>query len=130
MAGSSSTSASIPSIHGIMTDNKSDQQPLPVELVASHDLSKGQVQGQWMSSNMRFMRKMKNSNRTIEKKPRTTPANHQLDQTTSNSNNNPSNGIVRVCSACNTTKTPLWRTGPCGPKVKILILLVLLKQNH
>ncbi|GJM90629.1 hypothetical protein PR202_ga06929 [Eleusine coracana subsp. coracana] len=25
-------------------------------------------------------------------------------------------GIVRVCSDCNTTKTPLWRSGPCGPK--------------
>ncbi|RLN07274.1 putative GATA transcription factor 22 [Panicum miliaceum] len=25
-------------------------------------------------------------------------------------------GVVRVCSDCNTTKTPLWRSGPCGPK--------------
>jgi len=24
--------------------------------------------------------------------------------------------VVRVCSDCNTTKTPLWRSGPCGPK--------------
>jgi hypothetical protein len=101
-----------------MTDNKSNQQPLSDQLVARHDPSQGQ--GQWMPSNMRFMRKMMNSDRTIEKKPRrTTPAIQQQDQTTSNSINNPSNGIVRVCSACNTTKTPLWRTGPCGPKVKI-----------
>jgi hypothetical protein len=28
-------------------------------------------------------------------------------------------GVVRVCSDCNTTKTPLWRSGPCGPKVRI-----------
>ncbi|XP_057466728.1 GATA transcription factor 21-like [Actinidia eriantha] len=28
------------------------------------------------------------------------------------SNNNP----IRVCSDCNTTKTPLWRSGPRGPK--------------
>ncbi|XP_042452731.1 protein CYTOKININ-RESPONSIVE GATA TRANSCRIPTION FACTOR 1-like [Zingiber officinale] len=28
-----------------------------------------------------------------------------------------SNGeIIRVCSDCNTTKTPLWRSGPNGPK--------------
>lgn len=27
-------------------------------------------------------------------------------------------GVVRVCSDCNTTKTPLWRSGPCGPKVR------------
>ncbi|WVZ77299.1 hypothetical protein U9M48_025182 [Paspalum notatum var. saurae] len=24
--------------------------------------------------------------------------------------------VVRVCSDCNTTNTPLWRSGPCGPK--------------
>uniref|UniRef100_A0A0A9G6G0 GATA-type domain-containing protein n=1 Tax=Arundo donax TaxID=35708 RepID=A0A0A9G6G0_ARUDO len=28
----------------------------------------------------------------------------------------PSLGVIRVCSDCNTTKTPLWRSGPCGPK--------------
>lgn len=27
------------------------------------------------------------------------------------------NGVIRVCSDCNTTKTPLWRSGPQGPKV-------------
>ena len=27
------------------------------------------------------------------------------------------NGVIRVCSDCNTTKTPLWRSGPRGPKV-------------
>ncbi|XAR70798.1 hypothetical protein NMG60_11027797 [Bertholletia excelsa] len=25
-------------------------------------------------------------------------------------------GVVRTCSDCNTTKTPLWRSGPQGPK--------------
>jgi hypothetical protein len=29
----------------------------------------------------------------------------------------PNLGVIRVCSDCNTTKTPLWRSGPCGPKV-------------
>ncbi|KAF3324542.1 putative GATA transcription factor 22 [Carex littledalei] len=24
--------------------------------------------------------------------------------------------VIRVCSNCNTTTTPLWRSGPCGPK--------------
>ncbi|CAN1185600.1 Putative GATA transcription factor 22 [Linum perenne] len=35
-----------------------------------------------------------------------------------NNNNNGSNSptAVRVCSDCNTTKTPLWRSGPQGPK--------------
>lgn len=25
--------------------------------------------------------------------------------------------VIRICSDCNTTKTPLWRSGPRGPKV-------------
>lgn len=32
-------------------------------------------------------------------------------------------GVIRVCSDCNTTKTPLWRSGPCGPKVTFHFLL-------
>ncbi|KAJ3701922.1 hypothetical protein LUZ61_005627 [Rhynchospora tenuis] len=28
----------------------------------------------------------------------------------------PSSNVIRVCSNCNTTTTPLWRSGPCGPK--------------
>ncbi|CAN6194743.1 unnamed protein product [Urochloa humidicola] len=31
-------------------------------------------------------------------------------------NGQPNLGVIRVCSDCNTTKTPLWRSGPCGPK--------------
>ena len=30
---------------------------------------------------------------------------------------------VRVCADCNTTKTPLWRSGPRGPKVIISFLI-------
>ncbi|CAL0320301.1 unnamed protein product [Lupinus luteus] len=39
--------------------------------------------------------------------------------TSDNSGNNSSNNnniTVRVCSDCHTTKTPLWRSGPRGPK--------------
>ncbi|KAL6839384.1 hypothetical protein ACP4OV_030654 [Aristida adscensionis] len=31
-------------------------------------------------------------------------------------NSQPGLGVIRMCSDCNTTKTPLWRSGPCGPK--------------
>ncbi|KAL2455750.1 putative GATA transcription factor 22 [Abeliophyllum distichum] len=31
-------------------------------------------------------------------------------------NNNNDNSPIRVCADCNTTKTPLWRSGPKGPK--------------
>ncbi|KAF7143098.1 hypothetical protein RHSIM_Rhsim05G0021900 [Rhododendron simsii] len=33
-----------------------------------------------------------------------------------NSSSSNSNSPIRVCSDCNTTKTPLWRSGPRGPK--------------
>lgn len=39
-----------------------------------------------------------------------------LESTENGSNNFSSSNPIRVCSDCNTTKTPLWRTGPQGPK--------------
>ncbi|XP_058075597.1 putative GATA transcription factor 22 [Magnolia sinica] len=59
----------------------------------------------WMSSKMRFMRKMMNSDQTPEK-----------SQPLDDENNNNNATTIRVCSDCNTTKTPLWRSGPRGPK--------------
>ena len=38
----------------------------------------------------------------------------------------PNLGVIRVCSDCNTTKTPLWRSGPCGPKVGTTVSCCLL----
>ncbi|RRT33365.1 hypothetical protein B296_00048439 [Ensete ventricosum] len=58
-----------------------------------------------MSSKMRFMRKMMNSSHIV-----------RLGYSGSNQSNNSPSGIIRVCSDCNTTKTPLWRSGPRGPK--------------
>ncbi|XP_010242203.1 PREDICTED: GATA transcription factor 21-like [Nelumbo nucifera] len=82
----------------------------------------------WMSSKMRLMRKMKNSDRVGMDKPVNTnmhkfqqdhhhrsPSPWEMD-TSSNSSSNNANNTVRVCSDCNTTKTPLWRSGPRGPK--------------
>ncbi|EXB38836.1 Putative GATA transcription factor 22 [Morus notabilis] len=86
----------------------------------------------WMPSKMRMMRKMiVNPDQTnIDHH---TPLNftHKFDQvmkrkhpasplgtdhsSTSSSNNN-NNNTIRVCADCNTTKTPLWRSGPRGPK--------------
>ncbi|GLT97274.1 hypothetical protein SLE2022_148470 [Rubroshorea leprosula] len=54
--------------------------------------------GKWMSSKTRLMHRMINSNSPGTDK------------------NNDINTTIRVCSACNTTSTPLWRTGPRGPK--------------
>ncbi|KAE9608113.1 hypothetical protein Lal_00003665 [Lupinus albus] len=38
------------------------------------------------------------------------------DNSGSNNSSNNNNITVRVCSDCHTTKTPLWRSGPRGPK--------------
>jgi hypothetical protein len=37
-------------------------------------------------------------------------------------------GFVRVCAHCGTSKTPLWRNGPGGPKVTILSLTLKLSM--
>ncbi|KAK7839945.1 GATA transcription factor 21 [Quercus suber] len=79
----------------------------------------------WMPSKMRMMRKMINSEQTghadiplnsmkkfEDQKQPMAPA--KTDNSSNNSFNN--NPIVRVCADCNTTKTPLWRSGPRGPK--------------
>lgn len=32
--------------------------------------------------------------------------------------------VLRVCVHCNTSKTPLWRGGPAGPKVTYIMLML------
>ncbi|KAM7509668.1 hypothetical protein LguiA_020121 [Lonicera macranthoides] len=83
-------------------------------------------QVKWMSSKMRLMHKMKKSDQTVINAPTSTTFKVEDDQkqqsppmgndnssinatSNSSSNNSP---IIRVCSDCNTTKTPLWRSGP------------------
>lgn len=82
--------------------------------------------GKWLLSKMRIMRNMMSPEETVTKKPRKSKQLLQEQQpqqqstqanNSSNINNSPSDGMVRVCSDCNTTKTPLWRSGPSGPKV-------------
>ncbi|KAI4316527.1 hypothetical protein L6164_024504 [Bauhinia variegata] len=53
----------------------------------------------WMPSKMRLMRKMMTTPDAAENSQRISPSN-----------------TTRVCSDCNTTSTPLWRSGPKGPK--------------
>ncbi|KAK3018119.1 hypothetical protein RJ639_004578, partial [Escallonia herrerae] len=77
----------------------------------------------WMCSKMRVMGKMISSNcsgtdhkpaRIVQKK-----FNYSQGQDSNRrqvSSVYKSNDTVRVCSDCNTTKTPLWRGGPQGPK--------------
>ncbi|KAL8265539.1 hypothetical protein R6Q59_023669 [Mikania micrantha] len=73
----------------------------------------------WMSSKMRVMLKMKKTDPTKLNVSRSTskelhdheePKSSQMEEIVY------SNSVIRVCSDCNTTKTPLWRSGPQGPK--------------
>lgn len=84
------------------------------------------VELKWMSSKMRLTKKMMmNSNCSG---PPPSPHNkaavndsryqypiHDSDETNYFSK---TNTAIRVCSDCNTTTTPLWRSGPRGPKVR------------
>ncbi|KAE8700327.1 GATA transcription factor 23 [Hibiscus syriacus] len=79
----------------------------------------------WIPSKMRILRKMMNpdhvellNNSTMEsqhqhkqQKPSSSP-----DHSSNSSYNNNSSSTIRVCADCSTTKTPLWRSGPRGPK--------------
>lgn len=118
--------------HRIENNNeKIDEFPTWNKCVINN-INNDQNQMKWMSSKMRVMLKMKKSDpinlkffssstRDVTKledhKPPTSPMEETDNSSNSTSSNN--NIPVRVCSDCNTTKTPLWRSGPCGPKVYI-----------
>ncbi|KAE9601617.1 hypothetical protein Lal_00040713 [Lupinus albus] len=81
----------------------------------------------WIPSKMRIMRKMMASDQTrgsYVAGSSTQKIEHQKQPlspfgTDNSSNNYPNHSTintVRVCSDCHTTKTPLWRSGPRGPK--------------
>ncbi|KAK1372580.1 GATA transcription factor [Heracleum sosnowskyi] len=74
----------------------------------------------WTSSKMRVMRKggmpsNKSSETDLCIPAKSISDNHNLIKSANHWNSSTAE-IVRVCSGCNTTKTPLWRGGPQGPK--------------
>lgn len=82
---------------------------------------------EWTPSKITFMRRMMNSDGTAVNDRRRIVVELQ-DQPESEEDKTHSDHIdnrhchvsvapTRVCSDCNTTKTPLWRSGPQGPKV-------------
>ncbi|KAG4946499.1 hypothetical protein JHK82_042571 [Glycine max] len=85
----------------------------------------------WMPLKMRMMRRLMVSDQTgsddtegmisnsqkIKYEEKNSPLSPLgTDDSNYNSSSNHSNITVRVCSDCHTTKTPLWRSGPKGPK--------------
>ncbi|KAI7727180.1 hypothetical protein M8C21_026993 [Ambrosia artemisiifolia] len=97
----------------------------------TYDHMNDETQLKWMSSKMRVMLKMKKTNTTKLNTLRSTtddlkledhhdhkePTSSPMDESTAYPNTIIYNtSPIRVCSDCNTTKTPLWRSGPQGPK--------------
>ncbi|PPD82370.1 hypothetical protein GOBAR_DD20686 [Gossypium barbadense] len=72
----------------------------------SHDSAK------WMPSKMRMM---SSDHTNLSNSPTPKSEDHQEQKQPSSSPDN-NNSTIRVCADCNTTKTPLWRSGPRGPK--------------
>ena len=110
-------------LHGGSSDHQviasSSAQPMVGSAEYSHEFSSCKLDGEankpakWMSWKMRMM-----NSAATDKQERITPKFHDQEQHKSGSNSpNNGNNTVRVCSDCSTTKTPLWRSGPQGPKV-------------
>ncbi|KAL0346686.1 UNVERIFIED_CONTAM: putative GATA transcription factor 22 [Sesamum calycinum] len=81
-------------------------------------LAEKDIPVKWMSTKMRVMQKMKNTDRVTGSsfKQLLQPSSSMETDLSSNSSSYNSNSPIRVCADCNTTKTPLWRSGPKGPK--------------
>lgn len=77
----------------------------------------------WMSSKIKasdqtILEKTTNNSTYIKLKLEDQKQQPSYPLETDYSSNNSNNNIpIRVCADCNTTKTPLWRSGPKGPKV-------------
>lgn len=85
----------------------------------------------WMSSKMRVMKRMLHSNNSsgtdLYKPAKSNNSANRSDQINSaNYCNSSTAEVIRVCSDCKTTKTPLWRGGPQGPKVIYLYIYCFL----
>ncbi|KAE8722012.1 GATA transcription factor 23 [Hibiscus syriacus] len=95
------------------------------EKVGTHQSNENFCSANWMPSKVRILRKMMNSDHVdisnnSELKSKDQHKQQQSSSCTDHSgnsyNSSSSSSTIRVCADCNTTKTPLWRSGPGGPK--------------
>ncbi|CAF2028386.1 hypothetical protein HID58_078226 [Brassica napus] len=112
-------------------DNHHDQTDLP------QYPTKGETESnslKWMSSKVRFMKRKTmitptdNNKQYVKNDQSLNVSNLEEDHlkrisknqynmiANKNGYNGSNNCVTRICSDCNTTKTPLWRSGPRGPK--------------
>ena len=100
-----------------------DHNLVPFYKVGEQDSKNGHGSAKWMPSKVRLMKKMMmkpSSSAATEDKSiiNTTPSPRFQNQGHSQrSPRNNGDSTTRVCSDCNTSTTPLWRSGPNGPKV-------------
>ncbi|KAF8400990.1 hypothetical protein HHK36_014293 [Tetracentron sinense] len=122
--GGSSDHQLLPSPSLPTVENDSNPHGLKLS-ICRNEIQNDNGSVKWMSSKMRLMRKMVNSDPISMDKPvRSTQKFQDQQQSSSpsdtenrsNNSSNNSNTTIRVCTHCNTTKTPLWRSGPGGPK--------------
>ncbi|KAK8550309.1 hypothetical protein V6N13_118829 [Hibiscus sabdariffa] len=96
------------------------------ERVETHRSHENISSAKWMPSKMRILRKMMNSDhvdlsnnyklKSEDQHKQQHPISSAQDDSRYSSCNNNNSSTIRVCADCNTTKTPLWRSGPRGPK--------------
>ncbi|KAG7546063.1 Zinc finger GATA-type [Arabidopsis suecica] len=94
--------------------NRQDQTNLPQSPTKDKT---GTNSLKWISSKVRLMKKKKAIITTTDSNKQ--QANNDQSSNLSNlerQNGYNNNCVIRICSDCNTTKTPLWRSGPRGPK--------------
>ncbi|CAA0834963.1 Putative GATA transcription factor 22 [Striga hermonthica] len=105
-------------------NNRVDQSGLKLTLWQKED-HKEDVDNRpvkWMSSKMRATHKIKNNSGrltlkiTKNKLENQITSSFQSDKSSCTGSYMTESSPVRVCFDCNTTKTPLWRSGPKGPK--------------
>lgn len=106
-----------PTIQSIRSDMIQRSSYNPYDLESKHAIH-GST-SEWASGRppvkMRIIRKASTNDHEggVAKKPRRRAQAHQADESHLQQH---AMGVIRVCSDCNTSKTPLWRSGPRGPK--------------
>lgn len=98
------------SLQPVVNDGRKRQELSSSKLEERDEIRRDQGTTKWMSSKMRLLQKMVKSNCPEAKEPARIATDEHAQLQGNNGNN------IRVCTDCKTTKTPLWRSGPQGPK--------------